>query len=324
MATGRAVFQNTDLRNYKNTTAQSVYEYKPTQAEPKLLHSAFHTERYLYDNFDKELLLERYIPNNDPVDKVVIKFKQSNNISSNSLFDFSFPDGTYKKVSLYDNYLNVNRTNELALYNSDYLNYIRNGYNYDKKALEQQKASNWIGFGISAASTIASFVFSANPITAAAGISFASQTITSLANSINQSVSGEEAIQQKLNDYKNRAASVTNTTDLDLLSYYNGNRLWLTREDISDSLRDGIYNLFRLTGYGCDKYEVPVTDTRVWYNYIQCSPNIDEAQWLYGKDILDDIKSRYQTGVTRYHAVDGEYDWNQEKENFETWLVTNS
>ena len=321
MATGRVVFQNTDLRNYKNTTAQSVYEYMPTQAEPKLLHSAFHTERYLYDNFDKELLLERYIPNSNPVDKVVIKFKQSNNISSNSLFDFSFPDGTYKKVSLYDNYLNVNRTNELALYNSDYLNYIRNGYNYDKKALEQQKASNWIGFGISAASTLASFVFSANPITAAAGISFASQTIASLANSINQSVSGEAAIQQKLNDYKNRAASVTNTTDLDLLSYYNGNRLWLTREDISDSLRDGIYNLFRLTGYGCDKYEVPVTNTRVWYNYIQCSPNIDEKQWLYGKDILDDIKSRYQTGVTRYHAVDGEYDWNQEKENFETWLV---
>lgn len=321
MATGRVVFQKSDLQNYKTITAQSIYDENPNQAEPKLLHSAFHTERYLYDNFDKELLLERYIPNSDPVDKVVIKFKQSNNISSNSLFDFSFPDGTYKKVGLYDNYLNVNRTNELALYNSDYLNYIRNGYNYDKKALEQQKASNWIGFGISAASTIASFVFSANPITAAAGISFASQTIASLANSINQSVSGEEAIQQKLNDYKNRAASVTNTTDLDLLSYYNGNRLWLTREDISDSLRDGIYNLFRLTGYGCDKYEVPVTDTRVWYNYIQCSPNIDEAQWLYGKDILDDIKSRYQTGVTRYHVIDGEYDWNQEKENFETWLV---
>lgn len=324
MATGRAVFQNTDLKNYKNTTAQSVYEYKPTQAEPKLLHSAFHTERYLYDNFDKELLLERYIPNNDPVDKVVIKFKQSNNISSNSLFDFSFPDGTYKKVNLYDNYLNVNRTNELALYNSDYLNYIRNGYNYDKKALAQQTASNWLGVGINIASAIASFALTANPISAAAGITFASQTIVSLANSITQRVQGEASLQEKLDNYKERAASVSNTTDLDLLSYYNGNRLWLTREDISDSLRDGIYNLFRLTGYGCDKYEVPVTNTRVWYNYIQCSPDFNEAQWLYGKEILDDIKGRYQTGVTRYHAVDGEYDWNQEKENFETWLVTNS
>lgn len=324
MATGRAVIKNTDLKNYKNTTAQSAYEFRPTQAEPKLLHSAFHIERYLYDNFDKELLLERYIPNNDPIDKVVIKFKQSNNISSNSLFDFSFPDGTYKKINLYDNYLNVNRTNELALYNSDYLNYIRNGYNYDRKVLAQQTGSNWLGVGISAASAVASFVFSTNPVSAAAGISFVSQTITSIANAINQSISGEEALRQKLDEYKDRAASVSNTTDLDLLSYYNGNRLWLTREDISESLRDGIYNLFRLTGYGCDKYEVPVTNTRVWYNYIQCSPDFNEAQWLYGKEVLDDIKSRYQTGVTNYHAVDSEYDWNQEKENYETWLVTNT
>lgn len=324
MATGRAVFDKTDLKNYKTITAQSRYEDRPTQVEPKLLHSAFHTERYLYDNFDKELLLERYIPNNDPIDKVVIKFKQSNNISSNSLFDFSFPDGTYKKINLYDNYLNVNRTNELALYNSDYLNYIRNGYNYDRKVLAQQTGSNWLGVGISAVSAVASFVFSTNPVSAAAGISFVSQTITSIANAINQSISGEEALRQKLDEYKDRAASVSNTTDLDLLSYYNGNRLWLTREDISESLRDGIYNLFRLTGYGCDKYEVPVTNTRVWYNYIQCSPDFNEAQWLYGKEVLDDIKNRYQTGVTNYHAVDSEYDWNQEKENYETWLVTNT
>ena len=145
--------------------------------------------------------------------------------------------------------------------------------------------------------------------------------MSSVANSITQSINGEAAIQQKLDDYQKRPASVSNTTDLDLLSYYNGNRLWSVRERVSDKVLDGIYNLFRLTGYGCDEYEIPVTDTRVWYNYIQCSPNIDEAQWLYGKDILDDIKSRYQTGVTRYHAIDGEYDWNQEKENFETWLV---
>lgn len=324
MATGRAVFQNTDLKNYKNVTAQSTYEFRLTQAEPKLLHSAFHTERYLYDNFDKELLLERYIPNNDPVDKVVIKFKQSNNISSNSLFDFSFPNGTYKKTNLYDNYLNVNRTNELALYNSDYLNYIRNGYNYDKKVLAQQQLSSGLGVVINLASSIASFALTANPISAAAGITFASQTIVSLANSITQTVQGEESLRQKLDNSKDRAASVSNTTDLDLLSYYNGNRLWLTREDISESLRDGIYNLFRLTGYGCDKYEVPVTNTRVWYNYIQCSPEFNEAQWLYGKEVLDDIKNRYQTGVTNYHAVDSEYDWNQEKENYETWLVTNT
>ena len=306
------------LVNYKNVKHSSLYE-------SKLYNSAFYTQKYVYDNFEKEILLERYSPNTGAAShEVTVKFKQSNNISSNSLFDFSFSNGVYHKVAQYDQYLNVNRTNEVALYNSDYLNYIRNGYNYDKKVLATQKAANWISFGISAASSVASFALSANPISAAAGISFVSQAISSVANSITQSINGEAAIQQKLDDYQRRPASVSNTTDLDLLSYYNGNRLWNVRERISDKVLDGIYNLFRLTGYGCDEYEIPDTTGRVWYNYIQCAPEFDETQWNYGKDIMEDIKSRYGIGVTRYHAVDGEYDWNQEKENFEKWLVINN
>lgn len=306
------------LINYKNVKHSSQYE-------SKLYNSAFYTQKYVYDNFEKEILLERYSPNTGAAShEVTVKFKQSNNISSNSLFDFSFSNGVYHKVAQYDQYLNVNRTNEVALYNSDYLNYIRNGYNYDKKVLATQKAANWISFGISAASSVASFALSANPISAAAGISFVSQAISSVANSITQSINGEAAIQQKLDDYQRRPASVSNTTDLDLLSYYNGNRLWNVRERISDKVLDGIYNLFRLTGYGCDEYEIPDTTGRVWYNYIQCAPEFDETQWNYGKDIMEDIKSRYGIGVTRYHAVDGEYDWNQEKENFEKWLVINN
>ena len=306
------------LVNYKNVKHSSLYE-------SKLYNSAFYTQKYVYDNFEKEILLERYSPNTGAAShEVTVKFKQSNNISSNSLFDFSFSNGVYHKVAQYDQFLNVNRTNEVALYNSDYLNYIRNGYNYDKKVLSQQQVANWIGVGISAASSVASFALSANPISAAAGISFVSQAISSVANSINQSIAGEAAIQQKLDEYQKRPASVSNTTDLDLLSYYNGNRLWNVRESISDNVKNGIYNLFRLTGYGCDEYSIPKMSGRVWYNFIQCSPEFDETQWNYGDDVLKDIKDRYQTGATCYHSVDGEYDWKQEKENFETWLVSNT
>ena len=306
------------LVNYKNVKHSSQYE-------SKLYNSAFYTQKYVYDNFEKEILLERYSPNTGAAShEVTVKFKQSNNISSNSLFDFSFSNGVYHKVAQYDQFLNVNRTNEVALYNSDYLNYIRNGYNYDKKVLSQQQVANWIGVGISAASSVASFALSANPISAAAGISFVSQAISSVANSINQSIAGEAAIQQKLDEYQKRPASVSNTTDLDLLSYYNGNRLWNVRESISDNVKNGIYNLFRLTGYGCDEYSIPKMSGRVWYNFIQCSPEFDETQWNYGDDVLKDIKDRYQTGATCYHSVDGEYDWKQEKENFETWLVSNT
>ena len=108
-----------------------------------------------YDNFEKEFLLERYTART-AFPGVLIRFKQSNNISSNSIFRFDTVNGTYKEPTLYGQYLNVNRQNEVALYNSDYLNYIRNGYNYDKKAATQQLVSGLIGTGLGIAGAAAS------------------------------------------------------------------------------------------------------------------------------------------------------------------------
>ena len=59
---------------------------------------------------------------------------------------------------------------------------------------------------------------------------------------------------RKLYDLRNRAASISNTDDIDLLAYYNGNKLIKTIEAPSDAVKKSIYNLFRLTGYACDYY----------------------------------------------------------------------
>ena len=109
--------------------------------------------------------------------------------------------------------------------------------------------------------------------------------------------------------------------DLNLLSYYNGNRLIETEDSIDDSIKNQIYNLFRLTGYSCDYYGVPNVNSRVYYNFLKCSPEFEEFNWNYGKDILDDIKTKYEIGVTYFHRVNGTYDWSQEKENFESWMI---
>lgn len=312
----RQTILKSTLDNYKSLQHSSAYE-------SKLYNSAFHTQKYVYDNFDKEIQLERYSPNLYTSHEVTIKFKQSNNISSNSLFDFSFSKGVYHNVSLYDQYLSVNRQNEVALYNSEYLNYIRSGYNYDKKAFQRQQIANWIGTGISTATGVLS-TLTKGPVGVAAGISFISNAISSTVSNLFNSMNGEAAIQQKLVEYQNRPASVSNTTDLNLLSYYNGNRLLDVREDISDDVKNGVYNLLRLTGYACDEYATPQVNSRVWYNYIQCTPNVDVQSWKYGKELLDDIISRYETGVTYYHNVDGVYDFQQLRENFETWLVSST
>lgn len=46
--------------------------------------------------------------------------------------------GTFKQTIDYEDYLLVNRNNEETIFSNDYLNYIRTGYNYDKKARDRE------------------------------------------------------------------------------------------------------------------------------------------------------------------------------------------
>ena len=287
--------------------------------ESKLYNSNFYSVKYAYDNFEKEILLERFNVRTDFPGNA-IKFKQSNNISSNSLFDIQAINGTYEEPTLYGRYLNVNRQNEVALFSSDYINYIRTGYNYDKKAKTRQITSNVIGLGISALGTIAGFAASAvtGGISTAAAIGTAQNLISGISNTIFQAISAEDAINQKLEATKQSPASVSNTEDLDLLSYYNGNRLIHYTESVSDQVKNSIYTLFRLTGYACNEYGVPNTNSRLYYNFLQCDADIEESSWTAGTDFLDDVKSRLKTGVTIFHKVNNSYDFEQTKENFET------
>lgn len=302
-------------------------EQNSEKHESKLFNSNFYTVKYFYDNFEKELYMERTKPllqSGGDAPQVNVKFKQSNNISSNSIFDFSVENvAAYKEPKLYGQYMSVNRSQELALYNSEYLNYIRNGYNYDRKAQAQSIGQNIAATVLSAAAGVASF-FTANPVGLSAAISFGASAIASITQTIFSGISSERAIQQKLDAAEKSAASVSNTTDLNLLSYYNGNRLISIREQCSDQVRAAIYDLFRLTGYACNEYAVPDFNTRIFYNFVQCKPDFEEKDWTYGQDFLNDIKQKFQIGVTIYHQYNNQYDLLQEKENYESWLPTTS
>lgn len=315
---------NDDFSSYVNLTVvpSDIGKNKDNDIkyESKLYNSNYFSLKYIYDSFEKEFLLERY-NTNSAFPGVRIDFKQSNNISSNAVFKFIPMNGTYKEPTLYGQFLNVNRQNELALYNSDYLNYIRNGYNYDKKAKERQEQYGLVGLGLGAGAAILSSLVSAGAVGAAGAISFATSAINSIVSTLNTSISNEQALQQKLENAKRSAASVSNTEDLNLLSYYNGNRLIKYTENINDNIKKSLYDLFRLTGYACNDYAVPVVNSRLYYNFLQCKADIEETDWTYGKEFLDDIKAKYEIGVTYFHRVDGTYDWRQRKENFETWMI---
>lgn len=310
----------------KTTIGSAVHDL---DYESKLYNSNYYTLKFMYDNFEKEFLLERYeaVDNHGTstfTPQINIKFKQSNNLSSNSLFDFDMQVvKSYEEPTLYSKYMNVNRSQEVALYTSPYLEYIRNGYNYDKKAQLLQTGQNVAGLALGTTTSVLSFMYGGG-VGAAAGISLASSALNNLTSTIINTISSEQSIQQKLQQASMSPASVSSTTDLNLLSYYNGNRLIRVTESCSDAVKQAIYNLFRLTGYACNDYGVPDLTSRIYYNFVQCKADFDESQWKYGQDILNDIKSRYEVGVTVYHQFNGSYDWLQEKENFESWLVSNS
>ena len=293
------------------------------QLESKLFNSNYYTLKYIYDSFEKEFLLEHSYPieGSTKAPNVKILFKQSNNISSNSLFDIQLQG--YDEPTTYSEYLNVNRQNEVALFTNDYLNYIRSGFNYDKKVKATQNTANWIGAGVSLVGAAASFAtsYATGPAGLAAGVALTTSAVATLTSAITSTVNNEISMSQKLAELRRQSSSVSNTEDINLLSYYNGNRLLVERDMISDEVQKSIYALFRLTGYACNDYGIPDFNTRLHYNFVQCRAAFDESNWRYGQDFLNDIRSRFETGITVYHRVSNSYDWLQEKENFEIWMI---
>lgn len=357
----------------------------PTRArndyfESKLYHSDFYTFKFVYDSFIKQLPLERinlknrntgmvWTKNNT---KLPIKFKPTNTMNSKFAFKLQTSDweqfAEYDATEDYENFLMVSRNNEETIFNNDYVNYIRNGYNYDQKMrAEQIKANNrntWaqvattalqLGVGTLAFgnyqkvgnineftqgtlySSLAhsradkdykfgiGFKESGNQFSTAAGISAGANIITTLANNAQYKRTSEMQLEQKKAQLAAQSSSVAGSDDMDLLSYYNGNRLQVKKYHWTDQDRAIIGDLFYYTGYKYTAQELPNFTSRYWFNFVQCQPVFKDELTSPYADFLDDIKVRYAAGVTTYHkhVINGTNTWdlNQEKENWETFIL---
>ena len=76
-------------------------------------------------------------------------------------------------------------------------------------------------------------------------------------------------------------------------------------------------DLFYYCGYTANRQDIPNTTSRYWFNYIQCEPVFNEEETSIYKNYLDDIKARYNAGITVYHDHNNTYDWGQTHENWE-------
>lgn len=310
--------------------------------ESKLYHSDFYTDKLVYDSFAKDLKYENFEVKDDATTtQVNINFKPTGTI--NSKFGFKIvPQATFAKYKAeqdFDDILLVTRNNEETILNNEYINYIKTGYNYDKKAnalqLEQATRSattSTIGTVLSAIGAIAAFA--ATPVTggasAAAGVGLATAAVSGAVSTANawQNVSDtqqkqETSMQAKLAQLAAQSTSTAGTDDVDLMSWYANNKLIRMYYGIRDEVKQAIYKKLLYTGYAHNRYEVPNVDSRIWYNFIQCNPELDyEGTKQLKSTWLADLKEKYNNGVTVFHKRASSYKLSRDKENYETWLLT--
>lgn len=290
--------------------------------ESKMKHSSLYNFKLNYDSYSSEIALERINRTGNTTPSIAISFKPSNNLSSDLMYHWTFSNGTYKEIQDYETYISSTRNNQLGLYTSEYLNYQRVGYNYDRKSITRNEAVSWIGTGLSIAGAIASVAVSAGTggISAIAAYSLTATAITSLVNAISNTYTQEQTFANKLEQYKQQSTSVSNASAIDLLNWYNGNKLHKLIYKPTEQMQDALYDLFFYCGYAVNNRAVPDTTSRYWFNYIQCEPDFKPSTADTYNKFLDDIKARYSAGVTVYHNNNG-WDWEQQYENWENFLL---
>lgn len=281
--------------------------------ESKLLHSDFTSIKLAYDSFVYSIDLEKINPNS--IENINLQFYTTNTINSRFLFKINGISQLNKTTEIYDGILPVTRNNEMSIYSNDYLNYLRNGYNYDVKNKNAKIAGQWIGAAVSTAAAIAGTVGSFG----SAGAFLIPAAIGQLSSAITSTVSAENNFEKKLQETKNQASSVSGSDDIDILEAYSNNKAKFCYYLISNRLRKQMADLFYYFGYISNEMKVPVENTRIWFNYIQCSPVFNNT-YNWSDDIIKDITYRFEQGLTVYHHRNNTWDFDQVKENYESWL----
>lgn len=358
----------------------TITDTRNLDMESALYHSDYYQQRFVYDSFNYPIQDELLDPSflltfNSPSNKFKIKMVTTSTMNSRFLFDFNNNgDGIVYEIEdqNYSYIMSVARNNNIVTYNSDYVNYMRNGYNYDVKARNAALLNAGLGIGASVVSTglqalnLGGTLSSISKAATGAkeGIEFEawaqkafgtpetvgitaenigrykqqldtakaqSRTAATLAlgqaftgvsgiiNGIQQIQLTESNFQQKQQAIKQASVSVLGSDDIDLLSYYSGNRMKVETWECSDRMKKALGDLYYYQGYSTQEQKVPTHNNRKWFDFLQCQADIKSVDNLDQK-FIDNMKDRFTIGVTYYHNVSSQWDLDQTKGNNEIWI----
>lgn len=309
----------TDLIYCSKTPANT--DVRNDNLESKLLHSSYYNYKFVYDSFNYPIQFENYQTSYlSSTTTFNIEYVVANTCNTRFLFNFINMHNKYNTQD-YENIMCCTRNNEVTLNNSNYLQYLRTGYNYDQKVKSQNQTQQWINVTAGIAKGAIGGAMSGGGVGAIAGAIIGAGV--SIYNAAVSTVQQEQALQQKINELKNQAGTVAGTDDLDLLRYYtNDNKMKLCLYECSDNMKERLADLFYYCGYKVGVQAIPNTTSRYWFNFIQCSPVYDQdnTKAKINKECLDELTNKYKNGVTVYHHHTT-WDFDQVKENWETTLI---
>ena len=294
--------------------------------EPKIYHSEFYNPSFVYDSFMLKIELEKcdlkYYLEENSFNATTMKFTASSTI--NSRFMVSIPNYKCKfaEVNFY-NMFTIARNNEEVLYNVPYINYIRNGFNYDVKNKNIQNASNWAGatFGIVGGTAAAlAGAMTSNPLAVLGGVV---TIVSSLKNAITSQAQSENNLAAKLEQLRNQTASAAGSDDIDLMSIYAKNRVIFMSYKPNEVMTNMLYDLFFYGGYASGRMGIPNHTRRVNFDYLECEAKIESVATI-PEECLNELIACFATGVTYIHKTtrtSKKWDVKQEYENWETSLM---
>lgn len=294
------------------------YEQMPRNDyfEPKILNSAFTTNKLVYDSFSTEIPYERFRgTTSNP--RLTITYKQSNALSSDLGFKWDTIGVYSSQVGDYSKYLISTRNNESVIYTNEYLNYQRVGSNWDRKNAITSNVTSWLNTGLSIAGAVIGAIAapSTGGLSGIAAVSLGIKAGAGILGSVQSSISLANDQARKQEELRSQAAQVSGANDLNLLNWYNGNKAHLMKYSPTETAAEALYDLFYYCGYAHNVQEKPEFSTRYWFDYIQCEADFEGSDLF--SEYTDDIKARYELGVTVFHHNRAGWDWRQQYENWE-------
>lgn len=138
-----------------------INDTRNDETESALYRSEFYQFRFVYDSFvytlPFEMLADDFLKTLKPSDKILsLKMITTSTMNSRFLFDFENSGNGFKfkkSEQDYPHIMVVARNNNIAIYNSEYINYMRNGYNYDVKAKNAELLNAGLNIGTGVLST---------------------------------------------------------------------------------------------------------------------------------------------------------------------------